>query len=1052
MKHIPFVTSLLLAAALVVACGEDPSPGADTSVDTVEDAGGGPDADAGPADVPGEDAPTSEVPLEDVSAPDVPTPDAGPDGSDSDAGDAAEDADADADVEEVGDCCETTEAPGCEDEAIEACVCEVEPSCCEEAWDETCATIGRAECQSGCGDPASGCGDGTCAPAEDCETCPWDCGFCPAEGDCCEARKAPGCADAGVQDCVCGGDTYCCEVTWDGTCVEAAVEECAAPCEVAPAVCGDGSCAPDEDCLGCPDDCGACGEPGECCASADQPGCSAPVVETCVCDMDPFCCTSAWDGYCTAEAADFCGADCPEPVCGDGACTPGETCDGCPGDCGACPPAPCCEAHGYLGCDDPAVEACVCDADAYCCDTAWDSICVGIASDTCEAGCQGTAPCAALEIVALDAWAQALPDAAVSLGGEPSGAVSLCEEASLALSVTAPHHDPFHATVTWDGSGKASGLEVIQEGSAQSGLLVTTRLEASEGGPSVRHFTVWAGLPHRWFATSGRPARRGNHVTLLRDGEEAWATVWADLTVAADLVTASSWWWTSEMEMVRDPDVHAWLSQEERWKNTVLGALEALSGVQRKVLVGQFYDQDGLLSWATVDDELIDKAETPADDFEFMGQANESHGTFQVAPEPVDFAGRVAAAFAGGDGQIVQADDLPPFMAPVDVDMSELPLGLGYFDIPVASWHQKFLTIDGDVAFVGGMNFKTTDWDTSSHGVFEWRRMAFDATVDERLDVKAKQAEPDFIPRKDYMVRIQGPSAVDVVDVFAGRWRGQLDSDAKYADLSTDLEVPAAAPPEPDGVQAQVLTTMPAPYDEHGVLEALLRAVSNAEHTILIEDQYFRAPLLYDRIAARMEEEPELVLAVVTNPVNEWVDPGCWQTYLAHERFATEFPDRFRVYTARSFAWRTLDCTFCIDETDGVFQTMSLHSKLVFVDDVWLLAGSANSNNRGHLYEGEMSVAVFAPDWVTEAREAVLQNLLGAGWAPGLHGQALLATLDAAAEANQAVWSKWDAEGFDLDLDGAPVDPSWIPEGFLYPVDFGPPEDCFVEGVGPDVM
>lgn len=45
-----------------------------------------------------------------------------------------------------------------------------------------------------------------------------------------------------------------------------------------------------------------------------------------------------------------------------------------------------CTVPGNLpGCDDCACEACVCDADPYCCDTAWDDVCV----DQCQDDCGG---------------------------------------------------------------------------------------------------------------------------------------------------------------------------------------------------------------------------------------------------------------------------------------------------------------------------------------------------------------------------------------------------------------------------------------------------------------------------------------------------------------------------------------------------------------------------------------------------------------------------------------------------------------------------------------
>ena len=57
-------------------------------------------------------------------------------------------------------------------------------------------------------------------------------------------------------------------------------------------------------------------------------------------------------------------------------------------DDGALPGGDCCVAHGGLGCDDPAVEACVCALDDVCCSAGWDEICVEEAGQ-CGAACMG---------------------------------------------------------------------------------------------------------------------------------------------------------------------------------------------------------------------------------------------------------------------------------------------------------------------------------------------------------------------------------------------------------------------------------------------------------------------------------------------------------------------------------------------------------------------------------------------------------------------------------------------------------------------------------------
>jgi len=167
---------------------------------------------------------------------------------------------------------------------------------------------------------------------------------------CCNAHAGAGCDDVELAKCVCEQEAFCCAFDWDDECVELAGQ------------------------------CGGCGaatgttaettgnpEPSPCCAASEQPGCAEdPMLEACVCDLDSFCCDEQWDAQCTQTAVRQCSAVCE---------TSGE---------------PCCAPTGTPGCpEDPAVEACVCNFDAYCCDRQWDAMCVGIGQGDCGLDCIG---------------------------------------------------------------------------------------------------------------------------------------------------------------------------------------------------------------------------------------------------------------------------------------------------------------------------------------------------------------------------------------------------------------------------------------------------------------------------------------------------------------------------------------------------------------------------------------------------------------------------------------------------------------------------------------
>jgi hypothetical protein len=106
--------------------------------------------------------------------------------------------------------------------------------------------------------------------------------------------------------------------------------------------------------------------PGDCCStSASSGGCSDPEVLSCVCEIDPLCCSTIYDSFCASVAVSRCGQQCDERV----------------------PVSDCCQERDVPGCTDPAVEACVCQVDPFCCIFLYDQSCVDIGTSSCGAVC-----------------------------------------------------------------------------------------------------------------------------------------------------------------------------------------------------------------------------------------------------------------------------------------------------------------------------------------------------------------------------------------------------------------------------------------------------------------------------------------------------------------------------------------------------------------------------------------------------------------------------------------------------------------------------------------
>ena len=635
---------------------------------------------------------------------------------------------------------------------------------------------------------------------------------------------------------------------------------------------------------------------------------------------------------------------------------------------------------------------------------------------------------AALQIFPLDIWAQPLPPESIKLTVvqkgkqvttqvvKPDTRVFLQDKATYNIHLEAPEHEPLDVVVDFAGGNALDAAKVHTDAKGQ-GVSLAHQVKKM-GARELPTHALYLGLRHKWFSAEGRPARRGNDVKFMMDGEEAWSTVHHDVKEAKKMILASSWWWESNFEMVRPLSS----TPAERQKNTVLDVFAA-SAATKRVLVGQFWGQDGIFTWVNTDAKLRGFAERPNDNFEFMGQANETDGKFEFKVNDFKFSDRIASAFP----EDKKFDDETPIVSTVPthtIDLAQNPLGSAF---EIASYHQKFVVVDSDTAFVGGMNFRGVDWDTSDHLVYDSRRMPVDATDAARSAVNDKMSLPAMNPRKDYMVRLSGPSAQDVADVFHRRWDHLRQIKADYSENSSDFTVVRDIPAK-GNTQVQVTATLPQPFWEHAIAETWFNAVRNAEKYIYIEDQYFRMPSINEAIAKRMDEVPALKLVVITMPMGK-LDPACAQTNKAHAFFRSKYADRYQTFFLRAY-----------DATTARFVDMDTHSKILIVDDKFLSVGSCNKNDRGIEYEGELNVAIVDEKIVRPIRQRIFASLMPG--APKTDDVNIWwAQLGGSARVNDDSFSATQKAP-----QSAPP-----PSGLLYTLVPGPLSECVMQSVGPDM-
>ena len=370
----------------------------------------------------------------------------------------------------------TAGCPGC---ACEACVCNGNGSfggdaaCCSTAWDSACA----GDCGAYCGGPTCpcvpACAGKTCGP----DGCGGTCGTCGGVGQVCNGAGTccvPDCSGKACGSDGCGGTC--------GTC--AAGRYCNAGQQCAACSCGDrdcgqdqcatacgansGSCPANEYCDatqhcqtcsctgrecggdGCGNGCGVCGA-GKGCSSAgkcvDAPsgctatgvkGCPGCACEACVCVLDDYCCTTAWDNVCVGSCSSNCGANCPcVQQCS------GKTCgtDGCGGTCGTCSAGSFCNAGVCTACtctgkqcgDDGCGTGCgtcpagkVCGQDDQCGPDAcggitYEGCCEGTVLKYCDNGTLQSGDCGAATPPSTCGWSTSGYYDCGNTGADPSG-------------------------------------------------------------------------------------------------------------------------------------------------------------------------------------------------------------------------------------------------------------------------------------------------------------------------------------------------------------------------------------------------------------------------------------------------------------------------------------------------------------------------------------------------------------------------------------------------------------------------------------------------------
>lgn len=256
-----------------------------------------------------------------------------------------------------------------------------------------------------------------------------------------------------------------------------------------------------------------------------------------------------------------------------------------------------------------------------------------------------------------------------------------------------------------------------------------------------------------------------------------------------------------------------------------------------------------------------------------------------------------------------------------------------------ASHHQKLVVIDDQLAFIGGIDLSRWRWDTCEHAPADPRRH----------DPNGKPYQPFH----DMMWVLQGDVAKQLGELARERWHRAHGRRIKPPAVTTAKPWPASVDVGLRAVDVALARTEPSYAGNPAVSEVLQLykdSISTARDYIYIENQYFTSAVLAKALARRLGEPdgPEVVL-VLPERTGGWLEQMTMDVLRGRiiERLRrADKHDRLRIYYPHQPGLGD--------------QCISLHAKLMIIDDRLLRIGSANASARSMGLDTECDAVIEA--------------------------------------------------------------------------------------------
>ena len=239
---------------------------------------------------------------------------------------------------------------------------------------------------------------------------------------------------------------------------------------------------------------------------------------------------------------------------------------------------------------------------------------------------------------------------------------------------------------------------------------------------------------------------------------------------------------------------------------------------------------------------------------------------------------------------------------------------------------------------------------------------------------------------------VSGPVAGELRELVSDRWENATGTPLPSLAERGDSEElwPASVPVQATESDTAIARTWTSPDGEDLICEVkrlYADMIESARHSIYIENQYFTSAEIADALAARLKQEqgPEVVI-VLPAETSGWLEQATMDILRNRAIAALEEADRFdrlRIVTPVS------------DDLGDV--SITVHAKIMVVDNALARIGSANLSRRSMGLDSECDVVVADKDAATALCADLLSEHLAADIdevSRHLLEQGLIATLD----------------------------------------------------------